>query len=75
MAALSPKKRQRIRPKYARSEIIAAWLFLLPSLIGFIAFYAVPAVRGLMISFTDLNPAAADVIPDANARVNATFDQ
>lgn len=58
MAALSPKRRQRVRPKYSRNEIIAAWLFLLPSLIGFIAFYAVPAVRGLMISFTDLNPIA-----------------
>ncbi|MCB0196695.1 MAG: sugar ABC transporter permease [Anaerolineae bacterium] len=30
-----------------------AWLFILPSLIGFIVFYAVPAVRGLFISFTD----------------------
>ena len=34
-------------------ETIVAWLFLFPSLIGFIAFYAVPAVRGLLISFTD----------------------
>jgi len=30
-----------------------AWLFILPSLIGFITFYAVPAIRGLVISFTN----------------------
>lgn len=30
-----------------------AYLFILPSLIGFILFYAVPAVRGVWISFTD----------------------
>ena len=34
-------------------ETLLAWLFLLPSLIGFITFYAVPGVRGLYISFTD----------------------
>lgn len=34
-------------------ETFLAWLFLLPSLIGFITFYAVPGVRGLYISFTD----------------------
>ncbi|RME45934.1 MAG: sugar ABC transporter permease [Chloroflexi bacterium] len=34
-------------------ETLVAWLFILPSLIGFLAFYAVPAVRGLLISFTD----------------------
>ena len=58
MAALSPKKRQRVRPKYSHNETIAAYLFLLPSLIGFIVFYALPAVRGLLISFTDLNTIA-----------------
>ncbi|MCB8980574.1 MAG: sugar ABC transporter permease [Ardenticatenaceae bacterium] len=34
-------------------ETLLAWLFLLPSLIGFITFYAVPGVRGLYISLTD----------------------
>jgi multiple sugar transport system permease protein len=34
-------------------EARVAWLFILPSLIGFTAFYAVPAVRGLLISFTN----------------------
>ena len=37
----------------ARTEVIVAFLFLLPSLIGFITFYALPAVRGVMISTTD----------------------
>ena len=36
-------------------EHITAWLFILPSFIGFFFFYALPAVRGLMISFTDWN--------------------
>lgn len=34
-------------------ETWLAWLFILPSLIGFTAFYAVPAVRGVFISFTN----------------------
>ncbi|MEM8861546.1 MAG: sugar ABC transporter permease [Chloroflexota bacterium] len=41
------------RPKSNRREIIVAFLFLLPSLIGFITFFAVPAVRGFLISLTD----------------------
>lgn len=32
---------------------LTAFLFILPSLIGFIMFYAVPAVRGVWISFTN----------------------
>ncbi len=39
--------------RWLAPETGVAWLFLLPSLIGFIAFFAVPAVRGLLISFTD----------------------
>jgi multiple sugar transport system permease protein len=35
------------------TEWFVAWLFILPSMIGFTVFYAVPAVRGLFISFTD----------------------
>lgn len=36
-------------------ETLTAWLFILPALIGFILFYALPAGRGLWISFTDWN--------------------
>ena len=39
--------------QWFNQETAIAWLFLLPSLIGFITFFAVPAVRGLFISFTD----------------------
>lgn len=41
--------------RYNRRETIAAFLFLLPSLIGFIIFYLIPTGRGLWISFTDWN--------------------
>ena len=34
-------------------ETITAWIFLFPSFVGFILFYAVPAVRAALISFTD----------------------
>lgn len=44
----------RLRQMFANEKAVA-YLFLLPSLIGFITFYAVPAVRGLFISFTDWN--------------------
>lgn len=42
-------------------EALVALLFLLPSLIGFVVFYAVPAVRGLWISLTDW-----DLLTDAS---------
>lgn len=55
----SPLPQKSSRPKWlaawTKQETLIAWLFLLPSLIGFIAFYAVPAVRGVMLSFTDGN--------------------
>ncbi len=38
---------------WRRRETLAAWLFILPALIGFLVFFAVPAVRGVYISFTD----------------------
>jgi multiple sugar transport system permease protein len=39
--------------KWLSNETRVAWLFILPSLIGFVMFYAVPAVRGVAISFTN----------------------
>ena len=38
---------------WLKGETWFAFLFILPSMIGFILFYAIPAVRGLFISFTD----------------------
>ena len=56
-ADVIPVRRARPRPAWVQSwlsgETMLAWLFILPSLIGFIVFYAYPAVRGLLISFTN----------------------
>ena len=41
------------RRRWLNGESITALLFILPSLIGFTVFYAVPAVRGIWISFTN----------------------
>jgi multiple sugar transport system permease protein len=41
--------------KLANNEKLLGYLFILPSLIGFIAFYAVPAIRSVGISFLEWN--------------------
>lgn len=41
--------------RFANNDKLIAYLFILPSLIGFVAFYAVPAVRSILISFTQWN--------------------
>src|SRR4051795_9664263 len=41
------------RSAWRRPETRTALLFLLPSFIGFLVFYAIPAVRGLYLSFTN----------------------
>lgn len=48
-----PLKRTGWFKQYWNREALIAFLFILPSLIGFIVFYAVPTVRGVYISFTD----------------------
>jgi multiple sugar transport system permease protein len=47
----------RAKPRRLRmgGETRAALLFLLPSFIGFVVFYAYPALRGFYLSFTDFN--------------------
>ncbi len=40
---------------WVNNETWVAWIFILPSFIGFLIFYAIPTVRGLFISFTDWN--------------------
>lgn len=45
--------RPRGKNPWLRRETLAAWLFLLPALIGFIVFFAIPAVRGFYIGLTD----------------------
>jgi multiple sugar transport system permease protein len=54
----SPPITSSKRPPWAnwfRGETLVAWIFILPSLIGFITFFAIPAVRGVQISFTNWN--------------------
>lgn len=50
---LKPKK-SSLSPR-RRVETLTAWSFVLPSLIGFIVFYALPTLRALWISVTDWN--------------------
>ncbi len=54
-ASLSRPKTNKVKRerRWFPGESWPALLFILPSLIGFIAFYAVPALRGVYISFTD----------------------
>src|SRR5947208_6698311 len=56
-ADVIPVRRARPRPAWVQrwlsGETMLPWLFILPSLIGFAVFYAYPAVRGLVISFTN----------------------
>jgi multiple sugar transport system permease protein len=49
--------RKRVAKRSARltPETKVAALFLLPSFIGFVVFYAYPALRGFYLSFTDFN--------------------
>ncbi|MHB8625816.1 MAG: carbohydrate ABC transporter permease [Aggregatilineales bacterium] len=39
----------------ANNQAIVAYLFILPSLIGFLAFFAIPTFRSVLISFTQWN--------------------
>jgi multiple sugar transport system permease protein len=50
-----PRTRPARRPPPIRRETAIALLFLLPSLVGFLVFYAYPSLRGLYLSFTDFN--------------------
>ena len=52
----------RIRPTMSlgrrrarRSELLVALAFILPAAVGFGAFYVVPTIRGIYLSFTDYN--------------------
>jgi multiple sugar transport system permease protein len=37
------------------AEVLTGWVMILPALVGFLAFYALPTVRAVEISFTDWN--------------------
>lgn len=55
VAGLSNSKQGAATPRRrpVNGEAVTALFFILPSLIGFTVFYAVPAIRGLWISFTN----------------------
>lgn len=55
MAITKPKPNGSFLDKITNNEILLAYIFILPSLIGFIAFYAVPALRAFYISFHEWN--------------------
>ena len=52
---VAARPRTRRRAYRVAHETRTAWLFLLPSFIGFVLFYAFPALRGLYLSFTDFD--------------------
>ena len=51
--SMPPASRNSVKRRWLNQESVTALLFVLPSLIGFTLFYAVPAVRGVWISFTN----------------------
>src|SRR6478736_3798302 len=61
MATTTVTRPVAARPKARRrtlrfnGEARTAFLFLLPSFVGFVVFYAYPALRGVYLSFTDFD--------------------
>lgn len=58
-SAAAPAQVTRRRSLFGSASLHGGWRcafwFLLPALVGFVAFYLYPALRGLYISFTDWN--------------------
>jgi multiple sugar transport system permease protein len=52
MPVEQPRQKSRFH-RWLRRETLAAWLFMLPALIGFTVFFTFPAVRGFYIGMTD----------------------
>ena len=50
-----PSAFQRGLRRVFNGESLTAYLFILPSLIGFLIFFAIPSVRAVQISFTEWN--------------------
>ncbi len=53
LSAPTSSNRRSWVQRWFNAETLTAWVFILPSLVGFVTFYALPAVRGLYFSFTD----------------------
>src|SRR6186997_2637618 len=54
-AANTARTRTKRRGVRFNAEAKTAFLFLLPAAVGFLVFYAIPAVRGFYLSFTDFD--------------------
>lgn len=55
------RRRPGARVSWRRSEALIAWLLLLPSLVGLLAFFMIPTLRGFYLSLTD-----SDLLSRAN---------
>jgi multiple sugar transport system permease protein len=55
IATPSAQARSAQRKAWTARETLVAWLFILPALIGFLTFYAYPAIRGIYISLNQWN--------------------
>lgn len=53
LATETGRTHARATKRRISGETLVAWIFIFPSVVGFVTFYAVPAVRGLMVSFTN----------------------
>lgn len=58
----SPKIKRKKYSKLAKKEWLAAYLFLLPAAIFFIAFVIVPMIGGIVISFFNYTPRTSEFI-------------
>lgn len=57
MAAVSASSRPTVSfiSRIGNNQVLLGYLFILPSLIGFAVFFAIPAIRSIFISFTEWN--------------------
>ena len=55
MSAVQTPPRKHRMTKTARNEMAVGYLYLLPNLIGFLVFTAIPIVTGFVMSFTNYN--------------------
>jgi multiple sugar transport system permease protein len=60
--SIEPAVNRRFWNRYNKREVITAYLFIAPALVGFVVFFLAPAIRAIQISFTNwdlLSPAKA----------------
>src|SRR5262249_48970014 len=55
ISTTKPRESGGVLTRLANNQALLGFLFILPSLIGFTVFYAIPAIRSVFISFQDWN--------------------